>query len=261
MRTSSADDSEQSRRRRRPPEEAVRNGARDDRIHPQLRLKCIVLGSAGAGKTSLLRRFAHGTFEGHTSGRGDVGHHHHRIRRTRGADYYVKRVTNPLFVEGAIADSAASPPPARPAAESSRHALVQLWDTAGKESLKPRRHPAQYDAKSNFFQFLSVRPSSSSPTTNNGSNYEHRYNNWGFPDGIAREERGGDGASGLGGGDSGPIRRIGDGGGGEIARPGRNDAPRYRGPAEPSRRNDTSEATGGALFRNIDACMLVYDAT
>ena len=36
----------------------------DDHIHPQLRLKCIVLGSAGAGKTSLLRRFAHGTFEG-----------------------------------------------------------------------------------------------------------------------------------------------------------------------------------------------------
>ena len=243
--------------RRRPPEEGARNGARDH-IHPQLRLKCIVLGSAGAGKTSLLRRFAHGTFEG-PSGRD--GHHHWRSR-TRGADYYVKMVANPLFDGGAAA--AASSPSAL--ASGSPHVLVQLWDTVGKESLKPRR---RHDAKSNFYQVLSVRPSvssssSSSPSSptndNNGSsssNYEHRYNNWGFLNGIARE-RGGGGANGRGG-DPGPVRNIGDGGN-ERAHPG-CDAPQHRGPDELSRRNNINEATGGALFRNIDACMLVYDAT
>ena len=55
-----------------------------------------------------------------------------RRRRTRSADYYVKKVANPLsFDDGAYDDS--------------RHVLVQLWDTVGKESLTPRHrcHPAR----------------------------------------------------------------------------------------------------------------------
>lgn len=50
-----------------------------------LRLKCIVLGSAGAGKTSFLRRFFTGKFE--------YGHR----RSTIGADFYPALLPNPWF--------------------------------------------------------------------------------------------------------------------------------------------------------------------
>jgi hypothetical protein len=251
-------ESRQSRRRRRPPEVMRKCAHEDHIIRPQLRLKCIVQGSAGAGKTSLLRRFVHGTFEG-----PDGRDNHYWRRRTRGADYYVKRVGNPLFDGGAAAASPSSPGRdggddggggSCALAAESRHLLVQLWDTVGKESLKPQRRPAQYDARSNFYQFLSIRPS---PASTNNSNYEHRYNNWGFLNGIAREHGGG-GANGRGG-KSGPVRDVGDEGTDE-ARPGHG-APQHRGPAKLSRHDNTNEPTGDALFRNIDACMLVYDAT
>lgn len=48
-----------------------------------IRLKCIALGSAGAGKTSILRRFFNNTFE-------------YGRRSTLGADFYTKRMNNPV---------------------------------------------------------------------------------------------------------------------------------------------------------------------
>ena len=114
-----------------------------------LRLKVIVLGSAGAGKTCLLRRYIHGTFEGtgspYTTGKRRT------TTSTLGADYYVKKVKNPLKPRS---DSVATA-----AVKSDSQILVQLWDTAGKERLKPQSQPSQYDAKSSFFQFLSIKPS------------------------------------------------------------------------------------------------------
>ncbi|EED87988.1 ras superfamily gtp-binding protein, partial [Thalassiosira pseudonana CCMP1335] len=64
-------------------------------------LKCIILGSAGAGKTSLLRRYVHGSFEDH--------------HLTSIASQQV--VTTITVVES--------------------HCQVQLWDTRGKEQLAP----------------------------------------------------------------------------------------------------------------------------
>mmetsp|Transcript_42066 Transcript_42066/g.127598 ORF Transcript_42066/g.127598 Transcript_42066/m.127598 type:complete len:471 (-) Transcript_42066:1209-2621(-) len=49
----------------------------------RIRLKCIVLGAAGAGKTSILRRYFRGTFE-------------YGARSTIGADFYPRRVANPV---------------------------------------------------------------------------------------------------------------------------------------------------------------------
>mmetsp|Transcript_14517 Transcript_14517/g.32362 ORF Transcript_14517/g.32362 Transcript_14517/m.32362 type:complete len:478 (-) Transcript_14517:123-1556(-) len=49
-----------------------------------IRLKCIALGSAGAGKTSILRRFFNNTFE-------------YGRRSTLGADFYTKRMNNPVY--------------------------------------------------------------------------------------------------------------------------------------------------------------------
>ena len=56
----------------------------------RIRLKCIVLGAAGAGKTSILRRYFSDTF--HTNRIGYAN----RIP-TSGADYYTGRVRNPLW--------------------------------------------------------------------------------------------------------------------------------------------------------------------
>jgi len=47
------------------------------------RLKCIVLGSASAGKTSILRRYFHRTFE-------------HGRSSTMGGDFYSRKIPNPL---------------------------------------------------------------------------------------------------------------------------------------------------------------------
>ncbi|KAL3801149.1 hypothetical protein ACHAW5_011097 [Stephanodiscus triporus] len=236
-------DSRSWRRREQPPEDV-----RHDRVRPELRLKCIVLGSAGAGKTSLLRRYTHGTFEGPA---GD-GRDNHWRRRTRGADYYTKKVANPLFERSAAISSSVpgrdDDGPSRPSAAESSHVLVQLWDTVGKEALKPQRHPAQYDAKSNFYQFLSIRPTSSS--TNN-SDYEHRYNNWGFLNGTQERGRGEKNKHKQ---YSDSIRNIED----ERSEQAHQ---RYRGRTGRSRQNNINDPTGNALLRNIDACMLVYDAT
>ena len=52
-------------------------------------LRCLLLGSAGAGKTSLLRRYFHGTFN-------------RRRNSTMGADFYSKKVSNPFFMNGVL---------------------------------------------------------------------------------------------------------------------------------------------------------------
>ena len=161
----------------------------------KLQLKCLVLGSAGAGKTSLLRRYHYGTFEGHhhrgndcddVFTRSDTTNNSWRSGKrnptsTLGADYYIKKIPNPLSVKDRAAntqnDETSSSCTVPAAAESHSQLFVQLWDTAGKERLMPQRYPAQYDKKSNFYQFLSIRLSSNT-SNNNSNNYEHRYNNW-----------------------------------------------------------------------------------
>ncbi|EJK65918.1 hypothetical protein THAOC_13185 [Thalassiosira oceanica] len=190
-------------------------------MQKDLRLKVIVLGSAGAGKTCLLRRYIHGTFEG-TGSPYKTGKKR-TTTSTLGADYYVKKVANPLKQRSnSVASSAV---------KSDAQILVQLWDTAGKERLKPQSHPSQYDAKSSFFQFLSIKPSK----RNLLNNKWHRYNNWGNLD------------------DYNLISSLDD----DVDE--QDLGPNHLGPSldEPFR----SHSRGDALFRHIDACMFVYDAT
>ncbi|KAL7530322.1 hypothetical protein ACHAWF_003340 [Thalassiosira exigua] len=213
----------------------------DYNSHSQLRLKCIVLGSAGAGKTSLLRRFIHGAFEGAVDreafGSGSSAANHWRRGKshtsTLGADYYVKKVENPLFDPNSTGSEEQT--------GRSQYALAQLWDTAGKERVTPQIHPAHWDKKSNFYQFLSIGPSLST----NKTNHEHRYNNW-------RE--------------TGTRTESSDQNDEPIATSHRHNTRQKHGRPlhyhhhNPQRRN-SNRPMGDALFRNIDACMLVYDAT
>lgn len=224
-------------------------------------LKCLVLGSAGAGKTSLLRRYNYGTFEGHRP-RNDFddvftqsdtmkngNNHHWQIGRrnptsTLGADYYVKKIDNPLCVE----DSASS----NYRNEPSSSLFVQLWDTAGKERLMPQRYPAQYDKKSNFYQFLSIRLSPNT-SNNNSSNYEHRYNNWG-----------GTSTNATNAGTS-MDRQHENEQRSRVMRRNNNTRQKHGHPLHYHRHNNkisySNEPREDALYRNVDACMLVYDST
>ena len=228
----------------------------------EVRLKCIVLGSAAAGKTSLIRRYVHGTFAGCATGGGDGGgqglgggrnNDDRRESRTRGADYYVRRVSYPIVRSGRTDDDGDDASESHPPS----HVLVQLWDTVGRETLRPRRHASVYDSKSNFYQFLSIRHSSSSRNTANCSHYEHRYNNWGFQNGprpmTSTRDRN-DADCHRGANRCGRMRRNDDA--------DRNVVRHVDDTVERSRRlDDVNEPIGDALFRNIDACMLVYDAT
>lgn len=87
-----------------------------------LQLKFLVLGAAGAGKTSLLRRYFYKQFS-------------HERMPTQGSDFYVGRAPNP-------------------AASASEQITVnlQMWDTPGKENFSQRH--AEYSAKlsDSFFQ-------------------------------------------------------------------------------------------------------------
>ncbi|KAL7464115.1 hypothetical protein ACHAXS_004449 [Conticribra weissflogii] len=104
-------------------------------------LKCIVLGSSAAGKTSLLRRYIHGTFE-------DQGGGHYSLKpvssrcgavtphaSTLGADYYVKKVNNPLFERRSPSSRQRDSQKLKLSLES--HVILQLWDTVGKERPSP----------------------------------------------------------------------------------------------------------------------------
>jgi small GTP-binding protein len=82
------------------------------------KVQCLVLGAAGAGKTSLLRRFSHGTFV-----------HEARIP-TLGSDFYTGRIqVNDINLQ------------------------LQLWDTPGRERFYARRQK-RYTGSLNesFFQ-------------------------------------------------------------------------------------------------------------
>jgi len=230
----------------------------------------------------LLRRFIHGTFEGHPEyddlSRSNRAIHRRKARSTTstlGADYYVKKVNNPLFqghstknsrqIDSESCDDRMHSTPLDMNTES--HVLVQLWDTAGKERLKPQRYPAQYDKRSNFYQFLSIRPSA---FINNNNNYEHRYNNWGFLNGITHQEDCNDyhansnnhnGKNGIHNTSAAHEQK------GKM-RKRHNTNKRHGRPlhyhhhnVKYSSQNNTNTPMGDALFRNIDACMLVYDAT
>lgn len=258
----------------------------------QLQLKCLVLGSAGAGKTSLLRRFNYGTFEGHHPGNNTdeyeqftrdtmtTATNHWRSGRrnptsTLGADYYVKKIANPLFdKERSTQYSTSTDDPKSntqasrlattnitTAAESHSQLFVQLWDTAGKERLMPQRYPAQYDKKSNFYQFLSIRLSKTS-NNNNSNNYEHRYNNWGLILKGGGTTNANDDETSMHNHSVHEQRE-------KLSRHNNNinnnTQLKHGRPLHYHRHNSkkhySNEPREDALYRNVDACMLVYDST
>jgi len=183
----------------------------------QQRLKCIVLGSANAGKTCLLRRYVHGKFEDDIDvNKATTNRIARSTTSTLGADYYVKKTDN-----GSV--------------------FLQLWDTAGKERLKPQRIPNEYDNKSNYYQFLSISIKDSN--AKNSNNYEHRYNNWG--------------SAVKDGSNIPPLRRL-----HHNMRSENNSQQQQLGPHRRRKNNiETNKPLADALFRNIHCCMLVYDAT
>ena len=87
---------------------------------PKLKLKCLVLGASSAGKTSILRRYFYGNFEGN------------RVP-TLGSDWYTKRL---LY---AITSSDSSPSQKDEEVSIS----LQLWDTPGRERLDAKRSGGQ----------------------------------------------------------------------------------------------------------------------
>jgi GTPase SAR1 family protein len=90
---------------------------------PKTKLKCLVLGASSAGKTSLLRRYFYGNFEGN------------RVP-TLGSDWYTKRlIVNPL-AERNNND--------REHGDDHGTAIsLQLWDTPGRERLDAKRPGGQ----------------------------------------------------------------------------------------------------------------------
>ncbi len=220
----------------------------------KLQLKCLVLGSAGAGKTSLLRRYHYGTFEIHHHRGNDCDDVFTRSdtrnpTSTLGADYYIQKISNPLFVKERAAnthnDETPSSCTASAAAESHSQLFVQIWDTAGKERLKPQRYPAQYDKKSNFYQFLSIRLSPNT-SNNNSSNYEHRYNNWTGTTNTNNNETFTD------------RHRDNEERKGKEVRNSSISQHKHGGPLHNHRHNSTknysNEPREDALYRNVDAC-------
>lgn len=83
---------------------------------PRKRIKCIVLGAAGAGKTSLLRRYFRGTFEGT------------RVP-TLGSDFYT----------GRIVQQQEEKKEEKNVSSTAVGVSVQVWDTAGRE--RNAKHP------------------------------------------------------------------------------------------------------------------------
>eukprot|EP00985_Skeletonema_marinoi_P024027 scaffold16435_cov102-Skeletonema_marinoi.AAC.3 len=186
------------------------NQSQPPHLRGATRLKCIILGSANAGKTCLLRRYVHGKFEDDIEVNKSSSKRVSRsTNSTLGADYYVKKTGG----NGSV--------------------FLQLWDTAGKERLKPQKIPNEYDKKSNYYQFLSISIKDSN--AKNTNHYEHRYNNWG--NGTVKEQ----------------IQTQIQNNNREHERP-----LHYR---QHNNQTESSKPLGDALFRNVHVCMLVYDAT
>jgi small GTP-binding protein len=96
-----------------------------------IRLKCLVLGAAGAGKTSLLRRYFHNKF--------DIA----RIP-TLGCDFYTARVTDTCSLFP-------TPQEETPTVSVS----LQMWDTPGRERIALERrqsHKYASDFEQDFFR-------------------------------------------------------------------------------------------------------------
>lgn len=97
----------------------------------RVKLQCLVLGAAGAGKTSLLRRYFHNAFQAGT-----------RVP-TLGSDFYTGRVPNPLQEHNS--------------SSTDSHVLInlQMWDTPGRErfySKRQRRHTDAASLGASFFR-------------------------------------------------------------------------------------------------------------
>jgi small GTP-binding protein len=94
----------------------------------RVKLKLLVLGSAGAGKTSILRRYFYKTFEG--------------VRvPTRGSDFYVGKLQEPLrHARNGEEDGSATIPPAMMDVSIS----LQMWDTPGRERYYLKQPQRQY---------------------------------------------------------------------------------------------------------------------
>jgi hypothetical protein len=221
------------------------------------RLKIVLLGSAGAGKTSLLRRFVNGTFHGDVA--SSKGRRQRHTLSTLGADYYVKRMKNPLYgnntnkhefrnhcqcrrmAQDASRDCCSIQPKKRPQPiHTESHVFVQLWDTRGSEPSLPRWNHKQMQF--NMYQFLSLRDKTKDAPKDEYQRYGvhlHRYNNWGM-DLPSKWE----GCMDF-----------------NVPKPRLSNLIRNRtikdGITPLQRRNSSPNA----LLDNIDACMLVYDAT
>jgi small GTP-binding protein len=91
------------------------------------KLKCLVLGGAGAGKTSILRRYFKGNFQPQ------------RVP-TLGSDFYTRRIPNPLSDPSLENDDEKKmdlPPP--PPAAALNNVSMQVWDTPGRERFAANR--------------------------------------------------------------------------------------------------------------------------
>ena len=197
------------------------------------RLKIILLGSAGAGKTSLLRRFVNGTFQ-YGGGGGDTKQRN--TMSTLGADYYVKRMEHPLSCYRGLGEV------------KSCHALIQLWDTQGSESTPPisQRSCSHHKCMQQFnmYQFLSLDKQSEHATLFHSKQTDHnwhRYNNWGL---IERHQA------------QAPLHMN------DMNTQERNNRmSTITNQDAVSNKHDSNKVSKNALLDHVDACMLVYDAT
>ncbi|KAL7515886.1 hypothetical protein ACHAWX_000959 [Stephanocyclus meneghinianus] len=202
--------------------------------------------------------------------------HNRRTVSTLGADYYVKKMANPLFGQQIDESSdwrdcsnccrATAADDLQNSHESyssksflngklqhrndrlynQSHVLVQLWDTRGAEPALPV-YQGSNRSPFNIHQFLSLKPDRQDVRITDGHGYHlHRYNNWGTsrklgpPSCCAQcidlnESK----------------ARI----SAHCSLSCRNDSNHL-----PISNNDNSPSSN-ALYNNIDACMLVYDAT
>lgn len=88
---------------------------------PAVKLKCLVLGAAAAGKTSLLRRYFYKTFQTD------------RVP-TVGSDWYTMRVPNPLTED-----------------QTDISVSLQMWDTPGRERFDASRQRQQTESLGDSF--------------------------------------------------------------------------------------------------------------